>query len=146
MKKLLATFAVTTLLVILAVSAVSCVYLPDGDRTIDYGALGEPVFADEFDTFDTDTWWSGDDGARRGGYWDIGHVKVEDGCMIITTEYLWLSVEISGEGGSGNPANPDNEFSWGGEIASNEGGNDFVSQFVIDYVRVYETDGIPFVK
>ncbi len=48
MKKLLATFAVTTLLVILAVSAVSCVYQPDGDRTIDYGALGEPVFADEF--------------------------------------------------------------------------------------------------
>lgn len=36
MKKLLATFAVTTLLVILAVLAVSCVYLPDGDRTIDY--------------------------------------------------------------------------------------------------------------
>ncbi|HIU97207.1 MAG TPA: hypothetical protein IAB15_01825 [Candidatus Ornithoclostridium faecigallinarum] len=36
MKKLLATFAVTTLLVILAVSAVSCVYRPDGDRTIDY--------------------------------------------------------------------------------------------------------------
>lgn len=96
MKKLLATFAVTALLVILAVSAVSCVYLPDGDRTIDYGALGEPVFAGEY--------------------------------------------------GSGDPSNPDNEFTWGGEIASNEGGNDFVSQFVIDYVRVYETDGIPFVK
>lgn len=55
-------------------------------------------------------------------------------------------VEIAGEYGSGNPANPDNEFTRGGEIASNEGGNDFVSQFVIDYVRVYETDGIPFVK
>ena len=48
MKKLLATFAVTTLLVILAVSAVSCVYLPDGDSTIDYGALGEPIFVSEF--------------------------------------------------------------------------------------------------
>lgn len=88
MKKLLATFAVTTLLVILAVSAVSCVYRPDADKVIDIDALGEPIFADEFDTFDTDTWWSGDDGARRGGYWDIGQVKVEDGCMIITTEYL----------------------------------------------------------
>lgn len=109
MKKLLATFAVTTLLVVLAVSAVSCVYLPDGDRTIDYGALGEPIFADEFDTFATDTWWSG-------------------------------------EGGSGNPANPDNEFTWGGEITSNEGGKDFVSEFVIDYVRCYDVDEIPFVK
>lgn len=36
MKKLLATFAVTTLLVILAVSAVSCVYQPDADKVIDY--------------------------------------------------------------------------------------------------------------
>lgn len=146
MKKLLATFAVTTLLVILAVSAVSCVYLPDGDRTIDYGALGEPVFADEFDVFDASVWRAANDGVRRGGYWDIGQVKIEDGCMIITTEYLWLSVEISGEGGSGNPANPDNEFTWGGEIASNEGGKDFVSEFVIDYVRCYDVDEIPFVK
>lgn len=70
MKKLLATFAVTTLLVILAVSAVSCVYRPDADKVIDIDVLGEPIFADEFDTFDTDTWWSG-------------------------------------EGGSGNPANPE---------------------------------------
>lgn len=292
MKKLLATFAVTTLLVILAVSAVSCVYQPDADKVIDIDALGEPIFADEFDTFDTDTWWSGDDGARRGGYWDIGQVKVEDGNMIITTEYLedgtfgpgwytgsvytkdvftmesgyvevrckmpagaghwgafwlnspemkaggngteidviesayyddpkmgeqykdtafhtihaqgygdehkskqspyyevesgiydsfntygvywdengykffvngmltwetdfmpatapeylWLSVEISGEGGSGNPSNPDNEFTWGGEITSNEGGKDFVSEFVIDYVRCYDVDEIPFAK
>lgn len=36
MKKLLATFAVTALLVILAVSVVSCVYLPDADKVIDY--------------------------------------------------------------------------------------------------------------
>ena len=109
MKKLLATFAVTTLLVILAVSAVSCVYLSDADKVIDIDVLGEPIFADEFDTFDTDTWWSG-------------------------------------EGGSGNPANPDNEFTWGGEITSNEGGKDFVSEFVIDYVRCYDVDEIPFVK
>ena len=124
MKKLLATFAVTTLLVILAVSAVSCVYQPDADKVIDIGALGEPIFADEFDTFDTDTWWSGDDGARRGGYWDM--------------------VQIEAVGG--NPANPDNEFTWGGEITSNEGGKDFVSEFVIDYVRCYDVDEIPFVK
>ena len=57
-----------------------------------------------------------------------------------------LSESLAGEYGSGDPSNPDNEFIWGGEIASNEGGNDFVSQFVIDYVRVYETDVIPFVK
>lgn len=36
MKKLLETFAVAALLVILAVSAVSCVYLPDADKVIDY--------------------------------------------------------------------------------------------------------------
>ena len=292
MKKLLATFAVTALLLILAVSAVSCVYLPDGDRTIDYGALGEPVFADEFDVFDASVWRAANDGVRRGGYWDMGQIEAVGGNLVITTEYIedgtfgvgwytgaivserqfdgggyyaevrckmpagaghwgafWLnspdmtadgtgteidvvesayyddpkmggkyrdtafhtihaygygdehvskqspyyevengvydsfntygvywdgegykffvngmltwetdfcpsgaaeylelSVEIAGEYGSGDPSNPDNEFTWGGEIASNEGGNDFVSQFVIDYVRVYETDGIPFVK
>lgn len=204
MKKLLATFAVTALLVILAVSAVSCVYQPDGDRTIDYGALGEPVFADEFDTFDTDTWWSGDviesayyDDPKMGekykdtafhtihaqGYGDehkskqSPYYEVESGvydsfntygvywdgegykffvngmltretdfCPSGAAEYLELSVEIAGEYGSGNPANPDNEFTWGGEITSNEGGKDFVSEFVIDYVRCYDVDEIPFVK
>lgn len=48
MKKLLATFAVTTLLVILAVSAVSCVYRPDADKVIDIDVLGEPIFVSEF--------------------------------------------------------------------------------------------------
>lgn len=48
MKKLLATFAVTTLLVILAVSAVSCVYQPDADKVIDIDVLGEPIFVSEF--------------------------------------------------------------------------------------------------
>lgn len=48
MKKLLATFAVTTLLVILAVSAVSCVYQPDADKAIDIDVLGEPIFVSEF--------------------------------------------------------------------------------------------------
>lgn len=88
MKKLLATFAVTTLLVILAVLAVSCVYLPDGDRTIDYGALGEPVFADEFDVFDASVWRAANDGVRRGGYWDMGQIEAVGGNLVITTEYL----------------------------------------------------------
>ena len=50
MKKLLATFVVTALLVILAVSAVSCVYLSDADKVIDIDVLGEPVFVSEFVT------------------------------------------------------------------------------------------------
>lgn len=155
MKKLLATFAVTTLLVTLAVSAVSCVYQPDGDRAIDYGALGEPVFADEFDVFDASVWRAASDGVRRGGYWDENGYKFfvngmltweTDFCPSGAAEYLELSVEIAGEYGSGNPANPDNEFTWGGEITSNEGGKDFVSEFVIDYVRSNDVDEIPFVK
>lgn len=124
MKKLLATFAVTTLLVILAVSAVSCVYQPDADKVIDIDVLGEPIFADEFDVFDASVWRAANDGVRRGGYWDMGQIEAVDG----------------------NPANPDNEFTWGGEITSNEGGKDFVSEFVIDYVRCYDVDEIPFVK
>lgn len=39
MKKLLATIAVTALLVILAVTAVSCIYSPDEDHTADYDAM-----------------------------------------------------------------------------------------------------------
>ena len=124
MKKLLATFAVTALLVILAVSAVSCVYRPDGDKVIDIDALGEPIFADEFDVFDASVWRAANDGVRRGGYWDMGQIEAV----------------------GGTPANPDNEFTWGGEITSNEGGKDFVSEFVIDYVRCYDVDEIPFVK
>lgn len=147
--------AVTTLLVILAVSAVSCVYQPDADKVIDIDALGEPIFADEFDVFDASVWRAANDGVRRGSYWDEnGYKFFVNGMLTWETdfmpstapEYLWLSVEISGEGGSGNPANPDNEFTWGGEIASNEGGKDFVSEFVIDYVRCYDVDEIPFVK
>lgn len=124
MKKLLATFAVTTLLVILAVSAVSCVYQPGADKVIDIDVLGEPIFADEFDVFDASVWRAANDGVRRGGYWDMGQIEAV----------------------GGNSANPDNEFTWGGEIASNEGGKDFVSEFVIDYVRCYDVDEIPFVK
>lgn len=178
MKKLLATFAVTTLLVILAVSAVSCVYRPDADKVIDIDVLGEPIFADEFDTFDTafhtiHAQCYGDEHKSKqspyyevesgiydsfntyGVYWDEnGYKFFVNGMLTWETdfmpstapEYLWLSVEISGEGGSGNPANPDNEFTWGGEITSNEGGKDFVSEFVIDYVRCYDVDEIPFVK
>ncbi len=278
MKKLLATIAVTALLVILAVTAVSCIYSPDEDHTVDYDAM-TLIWSDEFDSFDSSKWWSGDDGLRRGGYWSIDQVQVKDGNMVITTEYLedgkygagwytgsvytkdlfsmtsgyvevrckmpagaghwgafwlnspdmsadgngteidvvesahyddpkmdpkykntafhtihaqgygdehkskqspyyevgndiynnfntygvywdengyefyvngmrtwvtdfypttapeflWLSVEVSGE----DPSNPDNVYTWGGEITSN-GGNDFTSEFVIDYVRAYE--------
>ena len=57
---------------------------------------------------------------------------------------FWLNSPEMKAGG--NPANPDNEFTWGGEITSNEGGKDFVSEFVIDYVRCYDVDEIHFVK
>ena len=292
MKKLLATIAATALLITLAVSAVSCVHSPDEDSVIDYDALGEPVFADDFDGFDATVWKAANDGVRRGGYWDMGQIEAVDGNLVITTEYLedgtfgagwytgaivserrfegggyyaevrcklpvgagqwgafWLnspdmtadgngteidvvegayyddpkmddkykdtafhtihafgygdehkskqspyykvergiydsfntygvywdedgykffvngmltletdfcpseaaeylelSVEIAGAYDSADPSNPDNKYTWGGEITSNEGGKDFVSEFVIDYVKVYKTDGIPFVK
>ena len=53
-------------------------------------------------------------------------------------QYLWLSVEISGEMTGADPANPDNVYTWGGEITSNPEGQDFVSEFVIDYVKCYK--------
>lgn len=57
-------------------------------------------------------------------------------CPTTEPEYLWLSVEISGE--DANPANPNNKFAWSGEIEKNEGGKNFKSEFIIDYVRCYE--------
>lgn len=61
-------------------------------------------------------------------------------CPATAQEYLWLSVEISGEMTSADPANPENVYTWGGEITSN-GGNDFKSEFIIDYVRCYNVIG-----
>lgn len=52
-------------------------------------------------------------------------------------EYLWLSVEIAGEQGSANPANPNNQFAFSGDIRNNPEGT-FPADFVVDYVRVYQ--------
>lgn len=52
-------------------------------------------------------------------------------------EYLWLSVEIAGETDSANPANPDNRFTFSGDIRNNPEGA-FPTDFVVDYVRVYQ--------
>lgn len=60
-----------------------------------------------------------------------------DFCPTNVPEFLWLSVEIAGENGTGNPENPDNQFTWAGEIEKNEGGKDFKSEFIIDYVKCY---------
>jgi len=53
------------------------------------------------------------------------------------SEYLWLSTEIAGEGGTVNPENPDNQFSFFGDIRNNFV-NAFPADFVVDYVRVYQ--------
>lgn len=47
------------------------------------------VWSDEFDgaQLDTSSWCSAGDGERRGGYWDIGEAFVEDGNLILRTEY-----------------------------------------------------------
>lgn len=52
-------------------------------------------------------------------------------------EFLWLSVEISGENGSGNPSNPNNQFTWAGEITNNPK-DAMPVDFVVDYIRVYQ--------
>ena len=51
-------------------------------------------------------------------------------------EYLRLTVEIAGE--NGYPSNPNNSITWSGGIEKNEGGREFSSQFVIDYVKCYK--------
>ena len=51
----------------------------------------ELVFADEFDgdTLNTAVWGPHDGGGvRKGGYWTLDQLKVEDGNLVITTEYL----------------------------------------------------------
>lgn len=44
-------------------------------------------------------------------------------------------MEIAGEYGTADPSNRKNKYTWAGEIERN--GKDFVSTFVIDYVKVY---------
>lgn len=51
-------------------------------------------------------------------------------------EYLWLSVEIAGKGGSADPSNKNNKFTWAGEITNNP--KDKAYDFVVDYVKVYQ--------
>ena len=52
-------------------------------------------------------------------------------------EFLWLSVEIAGESGSANPSNPNNKFTWAGEITNNPK-SAMPADFVVDYVKVYQ--------
>ncbi len=52
-------------------------------------------------------------------------------------EYLWLSVEIAGESNSANPSNPENIFTWAGEITNNST-DKMPVDFVVDYVKVYQ--------
>lgn len=58
-------------------------------QTIDYSDWNL-VWSDEFDgdKLDMTSWRSAGDGPRRGGYWDIGEAFVEDGNLILRTEYL----------------------------------------------------------
>lgn len=52
-------------------------------------------------------------------------------------EFLWLSVEIAGDTDSANPDNPDNRFTWSGDIRNNPDSS-MPADFVVDYVRVYQ--------
>lgn len=52
-------------------------------------------------------------------------------------EYLWLSVEVAGENGSANPSNPNNKYTFAGEIENNDKSK-FPADFEIEYVRVYQ--------
>ena len=53
-------------------------------------------------------------------------------------EFLWLSVEIAGKGDSADPENAGNEFTWAGDIRNNPDST-MPADFVVDYVRVYQT-------
>lgn len=61
---------------------------PRGEK-LDYSEW-ELAWSDEFDGAELDltVWRSAGDGPRRGGYWDIGESFVEDGNLILRTEYL----------------------------------------------------------
>ena len=52
-------------------------------------------------------------------------------------EYLWLSVEIAGEAGTANSSNPNNKYTFAGEIEKNEN-KTTPYDFEVDYVRVYQ--------
>ena len=144
MKKALIIAAL--LIAICATFAFSACLYPGSLHKIDYDGM-DLIFEDNFDTFDTSVWHSEDDGVRRGGYWDengyefyVNGERTRKTSFEPTTaaQYLWLSVEISGEMTGADPANPDNVYTWGEEITSNPEGQDFVSEFVIDYVKCYK--------
>lgn len=81
------TAAIIMAVVLTAFAGCFQILSPNADVKIDLSQLSL-VFEDNFDEFDSEVWWSGDDGIRRGGYWDIDQVEVKDGNMIITTQYL----------------------------------------------------------
>jgi len=80
-----------------------------------------------------------------GVYWDENeYVFYIDGCESWRTdfggtprvnEYMILSVEISGE--NADPSNKNNSVTWAGEIENNTGENR-TSQFIVDYVKVWQ--------
>lgn len=51
-------------------------------------------------------------------------------------EFLWLSVEIAGNGNA-DPENRNNKFTWAGDIRNNPE-ECMPADFVIDYIRVYQ--------
>ena len=46
-----------------------------------------PVFEDTFEKLDESVWQAHGEGLRKGGYWDRGQARIEDGCLKIRTEY-----------------------------------------------------------
>lgn len=60
--------------------------------------------------------------------WGVSHIP----------EFLWLSVEIAGEADSADPSNPNNKYTWSGEITNNAS-DKFPMDFEVDYVRVYQS-------
>lgn len=61
--------------------------IPSGQK-IDLAAW-DLVWADEFDgdTLDTTKWRPAGDGMRRGGYWDANNAIVQDGVLLLRTDY-----------------------------------------------------------
>jgi beta-glucanase (GH16 family) len=61
--------------------------VPSGQK-IDLAAW-ELVWADEFDgdALDTTKWRPAGDGMRRGGYWDANNAIVQDGVLLLRTDY-----------------------------------------------------------
>jgi len=80
-----------------------------------------------------------------GVYWDEKeYIFYIDGCESWRTsfggtpqvnEYMILSVEIAGE--NADPSNKENSVTWSGEIENNTGENR-TSQFIVDYVKVWQ--------